>query len=280
MTNLTDDNQTEQLDVVENKQPSHSLSASFSWWHFFVTDFWGRNYFNFKGRASRKEYWAGLILGYIYSILISIVIAIICISLLGLSPKNPDDFKTLTNIDSLISFFLVSVPTFSLIVRRLHDFNLRGWWLLLFIPSLFAPFFRGDRADNRFDANIYDEYEDPELEKVNFANRSVWQIICSIFTENFFTIKGRASRKEFITVWMLLVVLPYLMAYIFPNTALFWVMIFLLIFIYPVMSVAIRRLHDLNMCGWWLLLAILILVLPFIKGKDEDNAYGQNIYAN
>lgn len=273
------DNTTEPVEIVSNP-PSCSLPVSLNWWRFFVTDFWGRNYFNFKGRASRKEYWAGLILGYIYSILISIVIAFICIALFGLSTKNPDDFKTLTNINSLISFFLVSVPTLSLTVRRLHDFNLRGWWLLLFIPSLLAPFFRGDRADNRFDANIYDEYENPEIEKVNLANRSIRQIICSIFTENFFTVKGRASRKEFNTVWTLLVLLPYLMAYIFPGSALVWLTVFLLIFIYPVISVAIRRLHDLNASGWWLLLGILILVLPFIKGKEEDNAYGQNIYVD
>ena len=273
------DNAIEQVEIVSNP-PSYSLPISLNWWRFFVTDFFGRNYFNFKGRASRKEYWAGLILGYIYSILISLVIAIFCISLFGLSPQNHEDLKALTNINNLISFFLVSVPTFSLTVRRLHDFNLRGWWLLLFIPSLFAPFFRGDRADNRFDANIYDEYEDPNIEKINLANRSIWQIIYSIFTENFCSIKGRASRKEFNTVWMLLVVLPCFMANIFPNTALIWLTVFLLIFLYPVISVAIRRLHDLNISGWWLLLGIIILILPFIKGKEDDNSYGQNIYVN
>lgn len=184
------------------------------------------------------------------------------------------------NINNLISFFLVSIPTISLTVRRLHDFNLRGWWLLLFVPSLFAPFFRGDRSDNRFDKNIYDEYEDINVEKVYFANRSLGKIICSIFTENFCTIKGRASRKEFNTAWMLLAVIPYLMAYIFPSTALVWWTVFLLVFIYPVISVAIRRFHDLNMSGWLILLGISILILPFFKGKNEDNSYGVNIYVN
>lgn len=279
METLTTNDATEQLDSAPT-QISYSLPASFNWWKFFVTDFWGRNYFNFKGRASRKEYWAGIVLGYIYSILLFLVISLIGIIFWGENANQPQEFNILVTINDFISFFLVSIPTISLMVRRLHDFNLRGWWLLLCIPALFAPFFRGDRANNRFDSNIYDEYEDPEVEKVNFANRSVWQIICSIFTENFCTINGRASRKEFNTAWMLLVLLPYLMAYIFPNTAFVWLMIFILIFIYPAISIAIRRLHDLNMSGWWLLLGVSILALPFIKGTEEDNDYGQNIYVN
>ena len=277
MTTLTDD-ATEQLDVAANKQPSYSLPASSNWGHFFVTDFWGRNYFNFKGRASRKEYWAGLVLGCVYSIVIFLFIYFGGKIVFGLSSHNAQDITTLTHINDIVSFFLVSVPSISLLVRRLHDFNLRGWWLLLFIPSLFAPFFKGDRADNRFDTNIYSEYEDPNVEKISYSNRSFGQIACSIFTENFCTFRGRASRKEFNTFWGLLVVLPCLVAYILPATTTFWIAVFLLIFIYPLFSVAWRRLHDLNLSGWWLLLGITIIILPFIRGKEEDNAYGQNIY--
>ena len=90
MITLTDD-ATEQLDVAANKLPSYSLPASSNWVRFFVTDFWGRNYFNFKGRASRKEYWAGLVLGYVYSIVIFLLIYFGGKIVFGLSSHNAQD---------------------------------------------------------------------------------------------------------------------------------------------------------------------------------------------
>ena len=58
------------------------------------------------------------------------------------------------------------VPTCAVTVRRLHDADYSGWWLLLgFIPyigeaALFAlPCFKGTAGDNRFGAEP-DEYMD------------------------------------------------------------------------------------------------------------------------
>ena len=58
------------------------------------------------------------------------------------------------------------VPTCAVTVRRLHDYDYSGWWLLLgFIPyigeaALFALLcFKGTAGDNRFGA-APDEYRD------------------------------------------------------------------------------------------------------------------------
>ena len=47
----------------------------------------------------------------------------------------------------------------------------------------------------------------------------------------------------------------------------------------PSLSIAIRRLHDRNISGWWSLLFItpfgLLLLIPLIcKGNEEVNKYG------
>ena len=36
----------------------------------------------------------------------------------------------------------------------------------------------------------------------------------------------------------------------------------------------VRRLHDLDSSGWWLLLPVVPLILLFPKGEAQDNSYG------
>ena len=48
------------------------------------------------------------------------------------------------------------------------------------------------------------------------------------------------------------------------------------------LSVSVRRLHDINKSGWWLLLSITIIgLIPLLywackKGDDDGNKYGPN----
>ncbi len=67
------------------------------------------NYANFKGRANRKEFWYFLLFNFLFTILFRIL-----------------NIPILTFIYSLI----IIVPLLSLNVRRLHDVNMSGWWLL------------------------------------------------------------------------------------------------------------------------------------------------------
>jgi uncharacterized membrane protein YhaH (DUF805 family) len=74
-----------------------------------------RKYVDFKGRASRAEYW--------YWVLFT-VIAGVSLQLIG---------------DSLAAAFSLAtlLPGLAVGVRRLHDIDRSGWWLLLwFIPLI------------------------------------------------------------------------------------------------------------------------------------------------
>lgn len=85
------------------------------------------NYANFNGRARRSEYW--------YFTLFSTLLYMVAVGLsmaLG-GEENP-----------FISFAIVGVvavalflPSLAVMIRRLHDTNRSGWWILInFIPYL------------------------------------------------------------------------------------------------------------------------------------------------
>lgn len=73
---------------------------------------------------------------------------------------------------------------------------------------------------------------------------------------------GRASRREF---WSLYLV--YMVCTLFTGGLAG------LAFLLPTIGVAIRRMHDINKCGWWCICPIVNLFL-FLKRSDP----GQNNY--
>lgn len=134
-----------EVSAAENK-PIESMPANSSWWKFFVTVYFGRNYFHFSGRASRKEYWGATVLANLFMFLISFIALFSgAVSIVGLN--------ILTNVMALYCL----IPGLALMSRRFHDLNMRAWWALLFIPLFFLPFFKGDHKDNRFGRNIYSD---------------------------------------------------------------------------------------------------------------------------
>jgi uncharacterized membrane protein YhaH (DUF805 family) len=73
-----------------------------------------KKYAEFDGRAARKEYWMFVLVNSIISIIISIL-------------GNIIDFKSLSSIYALA----VLLPSLAVLVRRLHDTNRSGWWVLI-----------------------------------------------------------------------------------------------------------------------------------------------------
>ena len=76
------------------------------------------NYAKFTGRASRSEFWFWLLFT----------------SLAGIVPELLDHAIDPGNdILSGLWGFAVIVPTLAVAVRRLHDTDRNGWWLLLVV---------------------------------------------------------------------------------------------------------------------------------------------------
>ena len=84
------------------------------------------NYFNFNSRSSRSEFWFFQLFLFIASAVVGLADGIIT-STLGI----PLFLQVVWGLFTLI-------PSISIAVRRLHDIDKSGWWLLLHIIILFG----------------------------------------------------------------------------------------------------------------------------------------------
>ncbi len=87
-----------------------------------------QNYTNFKGRASRAEYWWWALFTVILSILLSSI------------------NDSLGNLGSLVTL----LPSIAVAIRRVHDVDRAGWFILVPIYNLVLVLRRGDAGENRF----------------------------------------------------------------------------------------------------------------------------------
>ena len=82
-----------------------------------------KNYAVFNGRASRSEYWWI----FLFSILVEMILNAINFAMDG----TPNDPARLYAVLSTIWFLGTLIPSIAIGVRRLHDTNHTGWWLLI-----------------------------------------------------------------------------------------------------------------------------------------------------
>lgn len=109
---------------------------------------------NKRGRLSVASYWGqSLAIFVISAIVISIVAGIIAYMTGGFdSPGesfNPENFSPLVLIPVAILYLVMVWISFCQMIKRIHDINLNGWWvlttfigiglILLFIPSKGEP---------------------------------------------------------------------------------------------------------------------------------------------
>ncbi len=92
-------------------------------------------YASFSGRARRREFWMFAILN-----LLLLTIAMISDGILGITFSISMGYQTINlplGYISLLFALVVTIPTLSVTVRRIHDLGKSGWSLLmLFIPLL------------------------------------------------------------------------------------------------------------------------------------------------
>ena len=85
-----------------------------------------KNYATFSGRARRKEYW----MFFLISALISIVLTLLDI-LLGTYSVEYE-----AGLFSGLYSLLILIPSIAVVVRRLHDSDRSGWWILISLIPL------------------------------------------------------------------------------------------------------------------------------------------------
>ena len=127
-----------------------------------------QNYFSFSGRLNRKPF----ILRSIVATFVPILLAILLFFFFagGFRPGMEYQHKNLLWLHVLLHSLLIIlaiIAGFSLGIRRCHDLDKSGWWLLLgMIPyinvawGLYLMCKRGTIGRNRYgDDPIYDDYD-------------------------------------------------------------------------------------------------------------------------
>lgn len=77
------------------------------------------NYVGFSGRARRSEYWWFFLFQVIVSVIMNVVVSVTGVMLLS----------------TLVSLALL-LPGLAVSVRRLHDIDKSGWWLLIALTGV------------------------------------------------------------------------------------------------------------------------------------------------
>ena len=94
--------------------------------------------------------------------------------------------------------------------------------------------------------------------------------------------KGRARRKEY-WLFILLYSVCYFIAFLIDvasGALIIFTTIVALGLLIPLISVAVRRLHDTDRSGWWFLLVfvpfayIVLLIFFFLDGTPGENRFG------
>ena len=126
------------------------------------------NYFSFSGRMTRREFWRFV---FVVQLPLSVTVGVIVAYLIMKYGRGRLILTEIHSCDAglfLICFilmFFASILTAGATVQRLHDLNMSGWWLVLFLllnsikvlqfPILLCYFLLlgcvpGSRSTNRF----------------------------------------------------------------------------------------------------------------------------------
>jgi uncharacterized membrane protein YhaH (DUF805 family) len=98
------------------------------------------NYFTIKGRACRTEYWMFALFNLLGAFSINIFFVV-----LGMA-------SLVQGAVSLLHLFVL-IPSITVGIRRMHDTNRSGWWLLLPFVNLIFLCLPGNQGPNRYGAD-------------------------------------------------------------------------------------------------------------------------------
>jgi len=107
-----------------------------------------QNYATFSGRARRSEFWFFVLFNTIVSIILSVLDIVLGIGLLN----------TLYSL-------AVLVPSIAVGVRRMHDTENSGWFLLIPIYNLILAFTEGTKGENEYGPDPKSETNQEEQTK-------------------------------------------------------------------------------------------------------------------
>lgn len=117
----------------------------------------------------------------------------------------------------------------------------------------------------------------------------MFDLFINYFRNKYFQFQGRASRKEY-GIFSLFIIITFIPIFIltqrYNNSIL--IVVYAVVISIPYLSLEARRLHDLNLSGWWqiapifgsvfisqIISTIFFIGLLIFKGTPKKNKYGE-----
>jgi uncharacterized membrane protein YhaH (DUF805 family) len=128
------------------------------------------NYYNFSGRARRKEYWMFMLFHYL--IVFTLVMVFALIAEINATEYEYDSFS-FGSVTIIVYLLVTLIPCIAVTVRRLHDTGKSGWlYLLNLIPYigrfiiLIFTCIEGDKKQNKWGGNPKGMSNDYEIDQI------------------------------------------------------------------------------------------------------------------
>ena len=96
-----------------------------------------KRYFDFKGRATRSEFWYFLLFFILAYVVVWLIDHLFLLPILNLKDLPFGDLLPGGYVDNYVGITVLlyrpvmAIPTLSVTVRRLHDVGKSGWWCCL-----------------------------------------------------------------------------------------------------------------------------------------------------
>lgn len=114
-----------------------------------------KKYVDFSGRASRREYWMFQLFNFIFAFGLGLVSGVIAAAFSQSSGADTDSIESLANIPGNIYSLAIFLPSLAVAIRRMHDTNKSGWWILVPIYSFILTLIAGDKGPNSHGPDPY-----------------------------------------------------------------------------------------------------------------------------
>lgn len=98
-----------------------------------------KNYVNFQGRSRRAEFWWPALANLIISWTLSGIAILVGGGFEAYSTFSLNAIGWIFYGAATLWSLIVFIPGLSVTIRRLHDRNMSGWWLLGFVVALLIP---------------------------------------------------------------------------------------------------------------------------------------------
>lgn len=102
--------------------------------------------------------------------------------------------------------------------------------------------------------------------------------LLDVISKHYFDFKGREGRKVFWLFTLNMFIINFILGLI--SAGFLSIIISIAIF-FPSLGLSVRRLHDINFSGWWVLIGfipligvIALIVFACIPGTEGENKYG------